>query len=145
MKDIFNTDNGALILRVTLGGVLIAHSLYLKLFVFTLNGTALFFSSIGLPEALAYIVFSIEVIAGFSLLLGFQTRFFAAIVIPILLGATWAHATNGWLFTNTGGGWEYPLFLTFAALVQLNLGGGKYAISRRNGLSNYPLSKGTNP
>ena len=28
-----------------------------------------------------------------------------------------AHGANGWLFTNPGGGWEYPAFLTLAALV----------------------------
>jgi putative oxidoreductase len=97
--------------------------------VFTLTGTAQFFSSIGLPELFAYIVFIVEVIAGASLLLGFNTRFFSVLVIPILLGATWAHSANGWLFTNTGGGWEYPLILTFMAFAQFNLGDGKFAIS----------------
>jgi putative oxidoreductase len=129
MKQLINTDIGILILRMSLGSVLISHSLYLKLMVFTLAGTAQFFSSIGLPELFAYIVFIVEVIAGASLLLGFNTRFFSALVIPILLGATWAHSANGWLFTNTGGGWEYPLILTLMALAQLNLGDGKFSIS----------------
>jgi len=111
-----------------LGVVLLAHSVYLKLFVFTLPGTADFFISIGLPGSLAYFVFLIEAIAGVALILGVKTRLFSALIIPILLGATWAHASNGWLFTNTGGGWEYPLVLTLMALVQLNLGEGKYAL-----------------
>jgi putative oxidoreductase len=129
MKHLFNTDTGALILRVTLGSVLIAHSLYLKMMVFTLAGTAQFFSSIGLPEVLAYIVFFVEIASGASLLLGFNTRFFSALVIPVLLGATWVHSANGWLFTNSGGGWEYPLFLTLMTVAQFSLGDGKYAIT----------------
>ncbi len=126
--NILKPDMGAFLLRVSLGIVLLAHSVYLKLFIFTLPGTADFFISIGLPGFLAYLVFLIEAIAGVALILGIKTRFFSALVIPVLLGATWAHISNGWLFTNTGGGWEYPLFLTFMALVQLNLGDGKYAL-----------------
>ena len=129
MNNLLNSDISALILRGSLATVLLAHSLYLKLMVFTLAGTAQFFSSIGLPESLAYIVFAIEAVAGVALLLGFKTRFFSALVIPVLLGATWAHANNGWLFSNTGGGWEYPLLLTLIAVVQIGIGDGKYAIS----------------
>lgn len=129
MKHLFNTDTGALILRVSLGFVLLSHSLYLKMVVFTLAGTAQYFSSIGLPGVLAYLVFLTEVAAGISLLLGFNTRFFSALIIPVLLGATWVHSVNGWLFTNSGGGWEYPLFLFLMAVAQLGLGDGKYALT----------------
>lgn len=129
MNNLLNSDTSAFILRISLATVLLAHSIYLKLVVFTLAGTAQYFGSIGLPEVLAYFVFAAEVVAGVALLLGFKTRFFSALVIPVLLGATWAHAKNGWLFTNAGGGWEYPLLLTLMAVVQIGLGDGKYAIS----------------
>lgn len=129
MNHLLNSDFSTFILRVSLATVLLAHSLYLKLVIFTLAGTAQFFASIGLPETLAYIVFCVEAVAGASLLLGYKTRFFSALVIPILLGATWTHSANGWLFTNAGGGWEYPLLLTLMAVAQLGLGSGKYAIS----------------
>ena len=131
MKNLLKPDISAFILRLALGTVLLAHSVYLKLMVFTLAGTSQFFASIGLPEILAYIVFFIEVAAGVALILGVYSRIFAALALPVFLGATWAHAANGWLFTNTGGGWEYPLFLAVMALVQLSLGDGKYAISTR--------------
>jgi putative oxidoreductase len=45
----------ALILRVTLGVMFIAHSLVLKYFMYTLPGTAQFFESLGLPGVLAYL------------------------------------------------------------------------------------------
>lgn len=40
---------GIALLRVSLGVMLVAHSVLLKYFVFTLPGTAQFFVSIGLP------------------------------------------------------------------------------------------------
>ncbi len=129
MNYFLKPEFGALILRVALGTVLLAHSAYLKLVVFTLPGTAEFFTSLGLPGYSAYLVFLVETIAGVALLLGVKTRIFSALVIPVLLGATWAHWSNGWVFSNTGGGWEYPLFLATMALVQISLGDGKYALT----------------
>ena len=119
---------GALVTRVSLGLVLIAHSLYLKLIVFTLPGTAQFFASLGLPAASAYAVFAIEAMAGIALVLGYRVQIAAAAVVPVLLGAAWANWSNGWLFTNNGGGWEYPVFLAAVALAQVFLGAGSYAI-----------------
>ena len=52
---------------------------------------------------------------------------------PVLLGATWAHLGNGWLFTSPKGGWEYPAFLTLAAVVVGLLGDGRYSVTARIG------------
>ena len=46
-----------------------------------------------------------------------------------LVGATWAHAGNGWMFGSTNGGWEYPLYLSLLAVVQVLLGDGVFALS----------------
>jgi putative oxidoreductase len=46
---------GALLLRLTLGIAFLAHSLYLKLFIFTMDGTVHFFESLGLPDLLAWV------------------------------------------------------------------------------------------
>ena len=128
MIDSKSAPYGALLLRLGLGVMFIAHSLYLKLFVFTLAGTAGFFESLGLPGAVAYLVFAAEGIGGILLILGVQTRWVALALVPILLGATWVHSGNGWLFSAEGGGWEYPFFLTLAAVVQALLGDGAYAL-----------------
>lgn len=128
IDDLLSPQTGAFITRIALGSVLLAHSIYLKMMVFTLPGTAQFFESIGLPGIMAYLVFAIEAIAGAALILGIKTRFFAALVIPVLLGATWAHSASGWLFSNEGGGWEYPLILSIMALAQISLGDGRFAI-----------------
>jgi putative oxidoreductase len=105
------------LLRVSLGIMFIAHSVILKYFVFTLPGTAQYFASLGLPSALAYVVFAAEAIGGVLLVIGVQTRLVSLALIPILAGALWAHAGNGWVFSGNGGGWEYPLFLIVISVV----------------------------
>lgn len=124
------TDVAAFLLRVTLGIMFLAHSLILKLFVFTLPGTAQFFESIGMSGWLAYVVFPAEVVAGVLLVLGIQTRWVALATVPILAGATWAHSGNGWMFGYENGGWEYPAYLTLLAIVQGMLGDGTFALNR---------------
>lgn len=118
------------LLRVALGTMFVAHSLWLKLFVFTLPGTASFFESLGLPGWFAYAVFTAEAAGGMLLILGVQARWVALALAPILAGATWAHWGNGWMFGYENGGWEYPLFLTILALVQAMLGDGAWAASK---------------
>ena len=118
----------ALVLRLSLGVMFVGHAL-LKLLVFTLPGTAQFFQSIGLPGFLGYAVFAAELIGGVLLIAGIGSRWVAAALVPVLLGATWAHLGNGWLFSATNGGWEYPAFLTAAAVVQALLGDGAYALA----------------
>ena len=117
------------LLRFALGAMFLAHSVILKLFVFTLPGTAGFFQSLGLPGWTAYATFAAEAIGGALLILGVQARWVALALLPILLGATWAHAGNGWMFGYTNGGWEYPLYLSLLAVVQVLLGDGALALS----------------
>ncbi|WP_306257397.1 DoxX family protein [Pararhizobium sp. IMCC21322] len=124
------TDIATFLLRLALGIMFLAHSLILKLFVFTLPGTAQFFESIGIPGWLSYAVFSAEVVAGVLLVLGVQTRWVALATVPILAGATWAHSGNGWMFGYENGGWEYPAYLTLLAVVQGMLGDGAFALNR---------------
>ena len=128
MIDTRTAPYAALVLRVALGVMFIAHAL-LKYYVFTLPGTVKFFESIGLPGPLAYVTFWAELIGGTLILAGAGSRWAAVALIPLLIGAIWAHAGNGWLFTAPNGGWEYPAFLTIAALAQALLGDGKFAVS----------------
>ena len=123
------TDYGIALLRISLGVMFIAHSVLLKYFTFTLAGTAGYFESIGLPGFLAYVVFGMEAVGGILLVLGVRTREVSAALIPILLGALWVHAGNGWVFSAPNGGWEYPLFLIVASFVQAMLGDGRYALA----------------
>lgn len=124
-----STAFGLLLLRVSLATMWIAHAL-LKLFVFTLPGTAKFFDSVGLPGALACPVFAAELLGGIALLAGVYARQVSLALTPILLAAAWVHLPNGWVHTSTGGGWEYPVFLAVMSLVHWLLGDGDYSVKR---------------
>ena len=119
----------AFLLRIALGLMFLAHSVVLKYFTFTLGGTADYFASIGLWGPLAYAVFAAEAVGGAMLILGAQVRLVALALLPILLGAVWVHSGNGWVFTSPNGGWEYPLYLSLLAVVQILLGEGAYALA----------------
>jgi len=116
-------------LRVGLGSMFLAHSLILKLGVYSLAGTARYFESIGLPGPLAYAVFAAEAIGGTLLVLGIQARWVSLALVPVLAGATWVHAGNGWVFSAPGGGWEYPAFLILLSAALALLGDGIWALS----------------
>lgn len=122
-------EYGALVLRVALGVMFLTHSVVLKWLTFTLPGTAQYFVSIGLPGGLAYAVVAAEIVGGICLVLGVQSRWVALALSPILIGALWVHAGNGWVFTAAGGGWEYPLYLLVLCGVQALVGDGACALS----------------
>ena len=131
---------GALLLRVSLGTMYLTHGIVLKWMTFGFDSTAKFFESIGLPGPLAYATIFAELIGGVMLILGIQSRWVALALSPILLGALWVHAGNGWVFTAQGGGWEYPLYLIVLSVVQALVGDGAHALSpsRRLPLPTHP-------
>jgi putative oxidoreductase len=122
-----NSDYAALMLRVTSGALFIAHGL-MKVLVFTIPGTVGFFESLGLPGFLAYLTILAEVGGGLALILGVATRAVSLALIPVLLGATWVHSGNGWVFSSEGGGWEFPLFWAIVQGAVALLGSGAYAL-----------------
>jgi putative oxidoreductase len=111
------TRGAANLLRISLGVMYLTHSIVLKLFTFGLAGTAGYFESIGLPGALAYIVFAAEATGGVLLLANVATGWVSLGLLPVLGGALWVHSGNGWVFSASGGGWEYPLFLIVVSVV----------------------------
>lgn len=121
------SDYAAFALRVSSGALFLAHGL-LKLNVFTVAGTVGYFESLGLPGFLAYLTIFAEIAGGAALVLGLGTRLVALALIPVLLGATWVHSGNGWLFSAAGGGWEFPLFWAIVQGAIAALGGGAFAL-----------------
>lgn len=100
-----NADIAAFVLRFSTGAVFLVHGLT-KLFVFTPSGTAGYFQSLGLPGALGYLTMLIEILGGLALIAGIATRWVSLVMVPVLLGAAlFAHAGNGFTFSNPGGGW----------------------------------------
>lgn len=72
-----------------------------------------YFSSIGLHNPLFFVLLAglIEFAGSFSLACGFLTRLGSVCLFIYLIVATFlgGHFHNGFIWANTGGGWEYPL------------------------------------
>ena len=129
-------DLGATVLRLALGAMYLAHA-GLKFFTFGMAGTVQFFVSVGYPGWLAYAVVAAEALAGVLLIAGLKVRWVALAMLPVLLGAAAVHWPNGWVFNAQGGGWEYPVFLAVASIVQALIGEGAYALRWERGAGGY--------
>ncbi len=127
------TDNktvpyAARLLRASLGVALIAHGLFLKVFVFTMPGTVGFFEPLGYPGWFAWLTMPAETGGRLLMIAGLFFRFAALGLIPTLVGALLVHAANGWVFSAERGGWEYPTILIVLALAVAPLGSGADAL-----------------
>ena len=100
------------------------------------EGTLGFFTKqMGLPTPLAASVILIEFGAPLLLLLGLGTRFAAAGIGAIMIGAiVTVHASQGffmnWAGTQTGEGYEYHLLALALVGVLLVQGGGRLSLDR---------------
>jgi putative oxidoreductase len=124
----------ALLLRLSLAVMFFAHA-WLKIKVFTPAGSVKFFESLGVPGWLAYATMAAEIGGGALLLLGIETRWVALALVPLIFGTiVLVHGKNGWPFTNSGGGWEYPAFWIVGLLALALLGDGSAALGPMIGL-----------
>ncbi len=125
-----NARYAALILRVAMGGLFLAH-VWLKIAVFTPAGTAGYFVSLGLPGFLAYVTIAAELAGSLALIAGLWTRWVSLALVPVLVGAAWfGHGSAGFFFSNPNGGWEFPAFWAVTLIVQALLGDGAYALGK---------------
>jgi putative oxidoreductase len=124
----------ALLLRVALGVLFLAHGL-LKLLVHKPAGTAAYFRSLGLPSFVGYLTMAAEIGGGTLLILGIATSLVALALVPLIVGTiVLVHGSKGWMFTNEGGGWEFPAFWTVTLIVQAMLGSGAYSLGHVLGI-----------
>jgi len=129
MIDTKTAPYGALLLRVSMGVLFLLHGLYLKVFVFTMAGVSQYFGSLGLPGWFAWLVMLYETIGGLMLIFGVYARWVALFLgVHLLVAAYLGHAGNGWVFSNKGGGYEYPLFWALTCFVLTLLGDGAHAV-----------------
>ena len=129
MVDEKTAPYSALLLRVSMGILFILHGAYLKIFVFTMAGASQYFESLGLPDWFGWAAMLYETIGGVALILGVYARWVALFLgVHLLFAAYLGHAENGWVFTNQGGGYEYPLFWAIACFALTLLGDGAHAL-----------------
>jgi putative oxidoreductase len=127
---------GVSLLRIHFGIILLAHG-WLKVYVFSIAGTVGYFSSIGLPSIIAYLVIFGELVGGLALVLGIQTKLAAALAVPIVFGAAVMNSGNGWLHSASGGGWEYAASLTVIAISLAFTGSGQNLSLNMNPLNRF--------
>jgi putative oxidoreductase len=126
-------DLGKLILRLTIGVLILFHGLA-KL----LNGIGPIESMIvarGMPAFFAWAVYVGEVIAPLLLILGFYTRVGALlIVVNMLVAIVLAHASHVFQLAGTGG-WRLELqgLFLFGSLAVALLGAGRYSMGGKGG------------
>ncbi len=141
MKTLFQTDEGwtGIILRITLGLVMLPHGLQKLLGWyggFGFDGTMGFFTQqMGMPWLIAFLVIVGESFGSLALLAGLLTRFTAASLAVIMLGAiTMVHLPHGffmnWFGKQQGEGYEYHLLVIGIAAALLVTGGGKWSADR---------------
>lgn len=141
MKALFQTDDSwtGLILRLTLGLVIFPHGAQKLLGWyggFAFSGTMGFFTeTMHLPWLVAFLIIIGESFGSVALLLGLLTRFTAASLAIIMLGAmTMVHLPHGffmnWSGKQTGEGFEYHLLVIGIAAALLVTGAGRWSIDR---------------
>ncbi|HEY1386046.1 MAG TPA: DoxX family protein [Dongiaceae bacterium] len=122
---------GATLLRLTLGAMYVSHA-WFKITAFGVAGFAGWLDSLGLPGFMAAPVIALELAGGVLLIAGVYARYVSIALLPILAVATWVHAPNGLIFSNDNGGWEYPVFLMIASMVQALIGDGAFVLKSRS-------------
>jgi putative oxidoreductase len=124
-------DTGKLILRLTVGVLMLLHGV--AKVSGGVGGIGGMLQSAGLPAALAFGVYVGEVLAPLLVIIGFYARIGALImVVNMLFAIGLAHTKDIFLLTKTGG-WaiELQAFFLFTALAVALIGPGRYAINRR--------------
>lgn len=131
IRDRSAVDWALLITRVFVGVIFMAHGAQ-KLGAFGGPGLSAIVQMMG---PLGYLVTIGEFFGGLGLILGFLSRFCAASIIIIMLGAiTTVHAQFGffmnWAGNQAGEGFEYHLLAIGALLPIVIAGPGRFAVGR---------------
>jgi putative oxidoreductase len=135
-----SVDFALLVLRLTVGGIFLAHGINHVIGGGKIKGTAGWFESLGMKPgwAHAWMASLTEVGSGALLVLGLLTPIAAAGVIGVMVVA-WItnHIKNGFFIFRPGEGYEYVMTLTLMGLVIAVLGPGNWSLDHATGLQNH--------
>jgi putative oxidoreductase len=121
----------ATLLRVTMGVLFLAHAIWWKVVTAGMVHVVPWFVSQGYPAWFAYAVTALEAAGGLALILGVRVREVSLVLAGLMAGIVVQQIPNGWIYTSTHGGWEYPAFWTVALIAQAGLGAGALAWDTR--------------
>src|SRR5688572_3065002 len=124
-------DAALLVLRLTVGGLMLFHGLAkVQNGVESIGGNL---AEIGLPAFISYGVYIGEVVAPILLLIGFRTRLAALVIIfNMLMVFVLVQHKNLFMLKEKGGGWavELDMFFLLCALSLFLSGGGRYKVGK---------------
>src|SRR5271167_773932 len=127
-----SNDVSLTILRVVLGVVFFAHGAQKMLGWFGgfgFHGTMGFFSRMGMPAAVGFLIICTEFFGGLGLIAGLLTRIASLGIAGLMIGAIFmVHLPNGffmnWMGNQKGEGIEYHLLVLAIAATLLPRGAG---------------------
>ena len=142
LRMFFGTQNDltGVILRVTLGAVMLPHGLQKVFGLFGGAGLqatiATFTTRLGMPAPVAILVILAESAGALGLIVGFCTRLCALGIALVMGGAVvlvhWQHGFfMNWSGRQAGEGFEYHLLAIGLALALVIHGGGKWSFDQR--------------
>lgn len=131
-KDFFrNSDLGLLLLRLTVGGLMLFHGVH-KL----IHGVSFIegmLQGLGLPGFIAYFSLAAELLASILIVIGAWTRVAAVVMVGnMAVAILMAHLPVIFSVDPGTGGWaiELPMLYLLGAAVLCFTGGGKYALTK---------------
>lgn len=124
-------DTGLLLLRLSVGGLMLAHGLAKLSGV---DGLVGMFEGAGMPGFFAYAIYIGEILAPLMIIAGFRTRIGALLLAFTMLVATlMAHSADMFSMAEYGGLQLENIYLFFfGGLSLFFLGGGKFGVSSNN-------------
>ena len=128
MRAFQTEDIGKLVLRLTLGILLLLHGVA-KIFG-GVGGISGMLQGIGLPGVLAYGVYIGEVLAPLLVIIGLFARIGALIIVVNMVTAIYlAHLNDIFTLAKAGGGWALELqgFFLFTAVAVALIGPGRFS------------------
>jgi len=128
----FGTAFGKLLLRLTVGGLMLFHGVHKILYPEALDFISNSLQAAGLPIFLAYGVFIGEVLAPLMIILGILSRLGGLlIVVNMIFAIALAHGADLLSLTQHGG-WRLELqaFYLLGGLAIFSMGSGRFALRR---------------
>jgi putative oxidoreductase len=131
MSDLDSANLALLVVRCTLGAVMLAHGINHIFRGGKIAGTGRWFESLGMKPGILHAWFAslAEVGGGAMLVLGLVTPLAASAVVGTMLVA-WItnHRGNGFFIFRPGEGWEYVMTLCLVGFATAILGAGEWSL-----------------
>ena len=125
-----NVDTGQLILRLSVGGLMLFHGIAKVMHPGSLDFIGGMLAGYGLPAILAYAVYIGEIVAPLMVIVGFKARLGALLMVINMLFAILLVHTGDFFSLSEHGGWaiELQVFYLLSAAAVMFIGSGRMAV-----------------